>query len=219
MKNCKILKNRIRDKKAFTLAEMLVAMLIMSFAGMLVIGGLAVVTNAFQDLLLHSQTQMVLKEYMGEIRSGFLSADLDSELVIDANTSPDTRPAFTHSGLDRVGYYTVFDESGNELNNIAPDPGGLIDEDASYGTIVFQPVYFDYDNNVAVKNSLNVDKQAYIPLVSNKLSDDFMAKIEYRFDATTQMFIGNITVKSARILSSGDHVELSGEFNVSPNCR
>lgn len=211
MKKFKIHKNRIRNKKAFTLAEMLVAVLIMSFAGMLVMSGLAVITSSFQDLLLHSQTQMVLKEYMSEVRSGFLSADLDSELIIDATNSVDTRPAFTHSGLGCVGYYTVINDAGDEV------PNG--NTDAALGTIIFQPAHFNYDTNEAEKSSLSATKENYVSLVSTKLSKDFTARIEYRFDKSTQMFSGKIIVKSARKLSSGEQVELSGEFSVSPICR
>ena len=198
MKKFKIHKNRIRNKKAFTLAEMLVAVLIMSFAGMLVMSGLAVITSSFQDLLLHSQAQMVLKEYMSEVRSGFLSADLDSELIIDGT---DTCPVFTHSGIGYVGYYAVIDD----------------DDHDGFGTIVFQPVDYDDEHNVAVKSS---PSGVYVSLVSTKLSKDFTAKIEYHFNKTTQMFDnGEIIVKSVRKLSSGEQVELSGDFNVSPICR
>ena len=206
-------KNRIRGRKAFTLAELMVAMLIMSFAGLIVIGGLAVISRSYQDMLLHSQTQMVLKEYMGEIRSGFLSAELDSELIID---DKDFRPAFVRSDSRHsfAGYYTVVRETESS-GTVTQTELGQGETDAAFGTIVFQPVYINYETKSADKGT----KKASISLVSTKLSDDFTSKIDYRYDADTQMFSGTVTVKSVRTLSTGEHVVLSGAFSVSPVSR
>ena len=190
---------RKRGKQGFTLAEMLIAMLIMSFAGLIVSGGIATVTRCFQDIVLHCQTQMVFKEYMSEVRAGFLSAELDSALEIDTDVTPGANPAFTHAGLQCVGYYNVTaDES-----------------------IVFQPTYYDYDKNEALKTvPSGVAPINPVQLISTRLSDDCTTVFKYHYDNANRKFvIDEMTVKSKGLLSSGEPAEISVKnISISPNC-
>ena len=151
---------------------------------------------------------------MGEVRSGFLSANLDAEVTVDGN---DSRPAFVHSGFDCAGYFTVVRKT--ESSGIIADMElGQGTGDAYMGAIVFQPVYVHYETHKAVKDPPNQKKEPKA-LISTKFANDFLAKIDYNFNESTQMFTGTITIKSVHTLSSGEHVELSGAFSVSPACR
>ena len=192
-----LVKQKMRGKRGFSLAELLFALLITSLAGLLVIGGIQVTTRLFQDVLLHSQTQLVMKEYMSELRSGFLSAEMDSALTVleyDSENSESIDPVFAHSGQKCAGYFKVVPAAGSE---------------DGWGVIVFQPAYYDYANNVARKDAPSDLEIPANRLISTRLSDDYSAWMTYRYE--DGKFILSLSVRSNGVLSTGEHVELTTE--------
>jgi len=199
-------KQKMGNKKGFSLAELLFALLITSLAGLIVIGGISVTTRLFQDVLLHSQTQLVMKEYMSELRSGLLSAEMDSSLqVVEYNSSDPqtTDPAFAHSAWKCAGYFKLVSEEDVTM----PAPMG--EGGKQWGVIMFQPAYYDYDTNSAEKNPVDETLPTPLRLISSRLSDDFPAWMTYRYDG--EKFILSLSVRSKGVLSTGEHVELTTE--------
>ena len=204
-----------RGKRGFSLAELLFALLITSLSGLIVIGGIGVTTRLFQDVLLHSQTQLVMKEYMSELRSGFLSAEMDSALnvkVFDESITDATEreaminPAFAHSGYKRAGFYTTMPATG--------ETSLLTVDGKDYGVIMFQPALYDYTNNTAQKTAATGETMPQpLRLISAHLSDDFPAWVEYTYvvpeGETDGHFVLSLTVRSKNVLSTGEHVVLS----------
>ena len=210
---------RIRDKRGFSLAELLVALLITSLAGLIVMGGIGVTTRLFQDVLLHSQAQLVMKEYMSELRSGLLCAEMDSPVeVVTFNDSTHVSfdatidPVFAHSGYKCAGYYRLLDGTLQSVSG----------EQKPYGVIVFQPAL--YTGVVSGEGKVETLKEAPegetmpdpIRLISSHLSDDFLASIAYYYtdkdgagQTTDGHFVLSLTVRSKGVLSTGEHVILS----------
>ena len=208
----RLAEKKIRGRRGFSLAELLVALLITSLAGLVVMGGIGVTTRLFQDVLLHSQAQLVMKEYMSELRAGFLSAETESAVQIveyNANNPEDTAdPVFTHSGYSCAGYYMLVPASGDTLYTFAGDT-------AEYGVIVFQPAIWNYANGTVHKTPDNGETlPPAMQLINAHLSDSFLAAMTYRYQ--NGEFTGTLTVKSLGLLSTGENVEISTVFSFTP---
>ena len=198
----------MRGSRGFSLAEMLFALLITSLAGLLVIGGIEVATRIFQDTLLKSQTQLVMKEYMSELRSGLLGAEMDSALRIveyDPGNPDSIDPAFVHSGQNCAGFFKIVTNDGGD-----PVPGS---DGKEWGVIVFQPALYDYTTNTADKEAPTGQRLPKpVPLISSRLSEAFPATMTYRYEGGK--FYLTLSVRSSSLLSSGNHVELSVDEEV-----
>lgn len=209
-------KQKMRSRQGFSLAELLFALLITSLAGLIVMGGIGVTTRLFQDVLLHSQTQLVMKEYMSELRSGFLCAEMDSPLTVSvyvegtddpAERLAMTNPAFAHSGYKCAGFYKL----DGDVQSI---------DGKQYGVIVFQPTLYSYNADGSVTAIKTLPNNEAMPpvtrLISGHLSDDFPASLEYKYiadeaGAKDGKFVLSLTVRSNGYLSTGEQVVLSVE--------
>jgi len=192
-----MIKKKLKNRKGFTLAEMLIALLITALAGMVALGGLVAAANHYRDIRIRSQAQMVMKEYMDSIRSVLISVSPDSGFEIFQETvGGTTRVYFANGKVNRAGYFT---ENGGSIVFQLIDPERNTDPLFSYT--------YHGANNSGVYNQID--------LVPRRIAGGFTAEL-LNFTYNNGAFTGTVRLTSDAALSSGTQYVLNESFTVYP---
>jgi len=196
--------------------EMLIALLITSMAGMVALGGLVVAANSYRDILMKSQAQMIMKEYMDSVRSILISVSPDSGFDIvqekDINGNV-TRIYLPNQKANCAGYFTTksIGQNGNEIT----DQNGNIE----YSIIVFQHI-----NPQPLTNGDHIYADVYdangnreqTELVTRRMAKAFFAEmVDFSYNSDGA-FTGTIRLTSNAPLSSGQPLTLEETFAIHP---
>lgn len=193
-----MIKEKLQNRKGFTLAEMLVALLITALAGMVALGGLIAASNHYRDIRIRSQAQMVMKEYMDSIRSVLISVSPDSGFEIFQETvGATTKVYFANGKINRAGYFT---ENG--------------------GSIVFQLIDPNKKTNKAedeysYKDAEDTNVYNQTDLVPQRTVRGFNAEL-LTFSYSGGAFTGELQLTSDAYMSDGTQYVLKESFTIYP---
>ena len=203
-------KSRLQNKKGFTLVEMLMALLITALAGMIALGGITVAANAYRDILMKSQAQMVMKGYMDSIRSTLMTVSPDSGFQIREVTPEGDlnrrRVFFPNGKINCAGYFT--------LKNEYTPPGGT---DSIGGILVFQQIDREDKGTEGDRIYPYDDYTIQTELIAMRTADSFAVKLnDFSYNSVDGAFHGTLHLESKDPLSSGQRLMLEETFTIYP---
>ena len=207
-------KKILNNRKGFTLAEMLIALLITALAGLIALGGLTVAANSYKDILMKSQAQMVMKGYMDSIRSTLTNVSSDSGFQIRRETyNGETRVFFPNEKVNCAGYYSI-----KEINETIDGTDELIAK-----VLVFQHIDpTDYGTTDPGRRYSFDDVAEQTELIAARSTKGFAVEpVGFNYhnvetDAEYGAFTGALKLKSLDPLSNGQFLELEESFTIYP---
>ena len=159
--------NKLRDSGAFTLAEALVATIILLLVSVIMITGIPAAINAYNNVVIASNSEALLST-MSALRNELATAKdirVESDQEISYyNPAISARSKIRCSGTDIMLQRYAVDET---LGNEGSDEVRLVSEAASDKDkqlhIVFDEVQYDSDSGVVTFSSLNVNRKDNTP--------------------------------------------------------
>lgn len=167
MKACRVRINRIiSTEKGFTLAEALVAIIIMLLVSGIVVAGIPAAGSAYDNVVQVSSAEVTLSTAMSALRN---ELGLSKDITVEKDENGNDAASYYNEGFATRSMISKDDDNGIMYQRYAADEiienkGGdairLVSEKTSGDNLIvtYDSVTHDSDNNVIVFNGLVVKK-------------------------------------------------------------
>ena len=157
------IKRKLNIKKGFTIAEMLVAIIILLMVSSIVAAGIPVAREAYEKIVLTSNAEVLMSTAITALRNELGTAkDIEadgSQIVYYNSARGSTSKIFTEDSDIKIQRYfsnTGLSQNSNKVNLLMHLAEGVKNDDLSNFHVVFSGISYDEENGVIKVTDLTV---------------------------------------------------------------